>query len=363
MPQSVYSGGNVTSHPIWVPIYFSNEPSATVTKFNSFLTTLSTDAYWKIMSEYGVSTASVSSSVTFPAISGTLTSASVVRLLTSALESSDPRFATPTLDTVYIFFLPDGVTLNDSDGVSCKAYGAYHTATTLASGQSIAYAMIPRCDTSLRFEYYSLTHELIEAASDPLTNGLAHQYIDDDHYAWALGGGSSTEVGQTEIGDLCDSFTGNTSYLSPTLGQAVQRIWSNASISAGHDPCLPRDASKGPFFFAAPSLPEKVHFSSSLTDVNWTKGILIPVGSTRTIDVFLYSDGVVPDWSVTPRELNGSGNLAFVQNRLQGNNGTVIQIQITVLGQNPIYGAELFAIRSQNSAGVWNDFYGIVGNR
>src|SRR5581483_4201836 len=94
---------------------------------------------------------------------------------------------------------------------SCTGFGGYHddTKLPLADGglMPIAYAAIPTCVMDANSLTAVISHEWIEAATDPLLSidgGFSFQggpntafYLpDQDHLVWAIAGGG-------EAGDLC----------------------------------------------------------------------------------------------------------------------------------------------------------------
>jgi hypothetical protein len=247
-----------------------------------------------------------------------------------------------------------------------------------------AYAVIPTCSSSIDGLTSVVSHEWVEASTDPLVTGngtfmvnggpqSAFFTTDQDHVIWALLGGG-------EAGDLCEP-EGSPIYVKPTdVGYAVQRTWSNALAMASHDPsavpppwstaparaphdpCAPAIA--GSFFDSAPVLPETVTFSSSITGTVTTQGITIPVGQSKTIEVDLFSDGATNGpWMVTADDvlakLYGSyglqPTLAFQWDRTQGVNGEKLHLTIQVTAASPIGGGHAFMITSSlgSRQAVW----------
>ena len=93
----------------------------------------------------------------------------------------------------------------------------------------------PSCSTCVasRTDYApsSLSHELVEASTDPLVQtNAAYLGVDLNHLVWDItpGGG---------IADLCAFEPQSFQRLVGTF--MVQRIWSNAAAAAGQDPCTP----------------------------------------------------------------------------------------------------------------------------
>jgi hypothetical protein len=95
--------------------------------------------------------------------------------------------ANPTGDRIYIVFLPRGTKINDFGRESCVDYNAFHFqipsqglffilppfVIPFSQGRPLNLAIIPTdCFTSVADMMVAVTHEIVEAASDPLP--LAH---------------------------------------------------------------------------------------------------------------------------------------------------------------------------------------------
>ena len=121
--------------------------------------------------------------------------------------SSDPAVPQPTPSTLYVVFLPPGVTVGLNGGSSCTTFCGYH----LDIQGEIFYAVLPYPDCSGCMVGLSVqdaltsvaSHELCEAISDP----VAGQGWYDDRNG--------------EIADIC-------AWKTKQLGQhTVQLEWSN----------------------------------------------------------------------------------------------------------------------------------------
>ena len=208
-----------------------------------------------------------------------------------------------------------------------------------------------------------MSHEWIEAATDPLlTSGgtftltggpnAAFYAPDGDHQVWSLLGGG-------EAGDLCEPEYPQSNFTPVDIGHSVQRTWSNASAAASHDPCVP--APTAPFFDSAPVLDETVTFTSGFTGTVTTKGVTIPIGQSKTIEVDLFSDGDTGGpWTVEALDVlstyYGSYGLAqtldFAWDQTSGQNGDKLALTITVSKASPLGGAHAFMIVSKRSGRV-----------
>jgi hypothetical protein len=172
--------------------------------------------------------------------------------------------------------------------------------------------------------------------------------VDPDHIVWdVLGMGG-------EAGDLCQPEGAAAYFTPPDVGNFVQRTWSNQLAAASHDPCAP-DLVGLPFFQSAPVLDETVTFSSGLTADVTTKGVTIPMGQSRTIEVDLFSDAPTGGpWTVTADDLVSklfgrygvAKSLSFAWDRTQGTNGEKLHLTITVTAASILGGAHAFVVTS-----------------
>jgi len=142
------------------------------------------------------------------------------------------------------------------------------------------------------------------------------------------------------------------------IGNYVQRTWSNKSAAGGHNPCQP--SAGMPYFNSMPVLPDKLSIGQGTT-----KGVTIPVGQSKTIEVDLFSDASTGGaWAVSAIDAatlqQQAPELSFTWDKTLGQNGEKLYLTINVLKASP-YGAEAFIIQSQLGAqtSLW---MGLVGN-
>ena len=124
----------------------------------------------------------------------------------------------PDSETLYVMFLPDGVTVQLGQDASCQTFCGYHSNFSLSDGSNVFYAILPfpscsGCMGSLATPLDSLTaitsHEISEAVTDPIPgNG----WYDDAN---------------GEIGDICAWQTRQDG------SYTVQLEWSNS-----HNACI-----------------------------------------------------------------------------------------------------------------------------
>lgn len=369
------SHGPVLTTPKVVYVFYPGDPYEAGLK--TFAQKVATSTYWPaVTQQYGVSpiTYGATYELTGQTPPGTIKSSDVQTFMGQEIQSG--ALGTPDPETIYTIVYPAGTTITQPNPVSpllgtvssCSAFGGYHdnVAVSLTDGGTpvnFAYAVIPTCTASLDDLTAVISHEWVEASTDPLptstgafqlTPGPSSAFftVDGDHVVWAVLGGG-------EAGDLCEP-EGQGIYFAPTdVGNLVQRTWSNLSAAASHDPCVP--AQTGAFFDSAPVLDETVTFTSSLTGSITTKGVTIPVGSSKTIEVDLFSDGDPGGpWTVTADDVLAKyyGNygitpsMSFAWDRTSGLNGEKLHLTITVTQASPVGNGHAFMITSTQGSRV-----------
>jgi len=240
----------------------------------------------------------------------------------------DGSLPAPTTETLYVVYLPAGVSITLDAAASCREFGGYHNTITVTPEAGAAfpvpYAIIPRCDSGTTNTTISASHEIIEAATDPDVglNNVAYYMTNP---VWAFGGG--------EVGDLCVDFTGSGSDQYNESGLLVQRSWSNASAKAGHDPCVPIPPNQV-FFGAAPGARQQE--------------ISLAVGASTTIELTAFSDAPMADWTLSAVDFGqflGTGNhLAFAFDKTTVHNGSKVQLTVTLKSAPTSNGGMLYGI-------------------
>jgi len=89
-----------------------------------------------------------------------------------------------------------------------------------------------------------------------------------------------------------------------------------------------------------------------------TKGVKIPVGQMKTIDVDLWSDRAKNPWTVSAQQTSGSGNLSFSFDTTTGQNGDVLHLTITSV-KSTAFNASGFYVQSTDGA-YTHKWYGLV---
>jgi hypothetical protein len=99
------------------------------------------------------------------------------------------------LETLYMVYFPNGVTINLDGLISCQSFGAYHFATNdlKLSKKNIFYAVEPACGYSFSTITFIAAHEFAEATTD---NVPTPGSFPDFPQAW-------NDANGFEVGDKC----------------------------------------------------------------------------------------------------------------------------------------------------------------
>jgi hypothetical protein len=121
----------------------------------------------------------------------------------------------------------------------------------------------------------------------------------------------------------------------------------------------------GPYFNAYPILPDEVPLTLGGGAPTMVKGVKIPIGGTRTIDVVMHSQGATAGpWTVAVQDLSMYiGDPAATQVSLDKttvNDGDVVHLTIKVLAADPNLLGEGFFL-SSTLGGQNNFWFGAVG--
>jgi hypothetical protein len=370
-PQVAYSGGTVLAAPKFVPVFFGNENGTFQTELTDYLSKVGTTKYWAAATmEYGVGPASSATPVVLTEDAPPTTDDATIQMwLQTKLNGNDPLWPQPDANTIYVLHYPSGtsITLPDPMGgtsMSCVQFGGYHSETALDAAhmnQPVVYAVVPQCQlfgdlTGIDAVTGAESHELIEASTDPYPmTSPAYQQVDlpDIYWELILGGG--------EVGDMCAQFPTSFTKFSE-LNYTVQRTWSNKSAKAGHDPCVPELPGEV-YFNSAPLLKDNISIGLQGQTIVM-KGAKIPVGSSKTIELDLFSEADTGGpWTVNVIDgatLQGGGNtMTFSLDQTSGQNGQKLMLTINVLKATP-YGADIFIVQSTLGT-TTNWWLGLVG--
>jgi hypothetical protein len=258
---------------------------------------------------------------------------------------SSPAWGAADASTIYAFLIPSETTFSGG-GACCTDFYGYHYEVS-AGGTEVSYAIICECTsnpgpTQIENTTTTVSHELVESATDPFPNtDPAYAQTDNDDFIW-------TEATGGEVADMCE-FNADQNYLPPGATYMVQRSWSNAAAAAGTNPCVP--GASVPYFDSMPVLSDTISLTAYGQQVT-TKGVTIPVGSSKTIDVQLFSSAATSGpWTVTAYDYNafvngGTANTTLTLDTNTGSNGDVIHLTIQVNSANADLGGEGFILLS-----------------
>jgi len=363
------NGPVLTSPKIYFVFYPSYPYEAAL---QAFAPKLTVSTYWTTTTkEYGVGAINYAGTIdlTGQTPPQTISSTDIQSWVESEIASG--AFGTPDPQAIYTIVYPQGTTITQPNPVSsllgtvqsCVAFGGYHDDAQVTpdgggATANYAYAVIPTCTTSVDALTAVLSHEWIEASTDPqvtangtftLSGGPSSAYfdVDQDHFVWAVLGGG-------EAGDLCEPEGAGAYFTPPDIGNAVQRTWSNLAAMGSHDPCVPDPLAA--FFDSAPVLNETVTFTSPLLTSSITsRGVTIPIGQSKTIEVDLFSDGDTGGpWTVQADDVlykyYGSyglpQTLTFSWDRTSGVNGEKLHLTINVTQGSIVGNGHAFMITS-----------------
>ena len=340
-----------------VPIFFASDDPDMVASLEDFIATIGGSSYWStIGAEYGVGPSTALPPIVLTESPATNTSdGQIQQWLTQKLES-DPTLPQPDGETIYAIFYPDGTQITLQGQESCSYFGGYHNSTEDNAGNPVIYAVVPRCTyqgmDTLQTTTGSASHELFEAATDPEPEvNPAYLEVDDANFYWGLVLG-----GELEISARNRRASSPRSRVSTT---PCSGLGSNAAAAASHDPCIP--SIPGQVYFAGvPELNDDVpiDIGGGFPTVHM-KGVIIPVGQSKTIDIDLFSDGPTNGnfavQVIDASQFSGdTGRVSLQLDRNSGQNGEKLHLTITPERQG-MYGFETFLVYSTlgNQGSLW----------
>ncbi len=248
-------------------------------------------------------------------------------------------FPTSDVDALYTIYFPSSTTITLDGGQSCHDFGAYHDSapvTTDAGVVYVAFAVIPDCGG---FSTDSVSHEIIEAVTDPHPADSptpatpSTWYLYDDGWTFGPGGG--------EAADMCES-RGSTMVGSTN---PVAKVWNNVAAMGSHDPCVPQDV--GEIFYSA-AVPTQV--LTNLPDPTGGGGpnydsdgfIVMQPGTSKSVDVVVFSEAPLPHdvalvvgseqpGQTDPMDLAPVGTgIAATLSQATGHNGSHVTLSLTI---------------------------------
>ncbi len=331
LPLVVSSGGPVLAAPRVQPIFFPG--FAYADDVSTFLSRLSASAYWPaVAAEYGVGELTVLPGHTssIPA-AATVADSSLEALLGQVMTADAAELGALSRDTIYLLMFPATTTVTVKGTAMCQAASpsGFHTEFSVG-GVGVAGVVVPSCAmypgdatlTGVSALTPTISHEIVEAATDPYTNTApAFIEVDERHAFWsyAISGG--------EVADLCENEIPN--LIAPAdIGYPVQRSWSNNAVMAGTGPCVPVPAGEI-YFVAVPTLPGEVAVSRSGAHF-LVPALIASVGAAAQVDVSLKSEGAgVAAWTVGALEFHSDSTAVPHPTGSSGRNGQSVRLGIT----------------------------------
>lgn len=327
-PQAFNSGGKIIKTPKVIPVVFQGDPNAA--KIAEFHEKLAVSKYWTdVAGEYGIGAITPIPMVTLEEAPPADTSDDEIQLWLKNKLENGTLLGAPDSDTMYALYYPAGTSISLGQGdVSCQSFGGYHN-ETVAGGIPVAYGVMPFCGggggaSPIDNLTITASHEVFEWATDPFPfSDPAYQSMQKDFrpWEWAFLG---------ELGDLCTGLDWGGRLKPAELGFRVQRMWSNKSAAAGHNPCIPVPVD--PYFVAVPMVKDTVSVQGMST-----KGVAVKVGETVELPIQFHSDDPTePPWDIQVRdsgEVTGqsfsNGSIQFELAKDSGKHGEVTTVKIT----------------------------------
>ena len=340
LPQITTFGGPIMAHPQLVPIFFPGDPDiSTLTSFSQWIVT--SNWFGEVGAEYGIGAGSVLGTVQLPMPApSSITDAEIVDMMFQGVTSGSwPKPADGNFgDVLYVVHVPAQTTETSGTATSCVDYGGYHSSAR-RNGVELSYAVIATCSgaklNSIQLRELFMSHELIEAATDPLPGNHPAYRLNDLTSPW-----SSTDG---EVGDLCE-LSGQEVWQED--GYVVQRSWSNLAAEASGDPCVP-----------VPS--NTVYFN---LQVGGRVPPRIPAGGHQTLNLTGWATGKVADWSLeTKARKPGEVTLTLGATTLNAGRSTTLDVAFPATARTGA--VEQFYLFSSLADGTYETLpmYAIVG--
>jgi hypothetical protein len=299
MPLMLNEGGSVIAAPKIVTVTFTGNPD--ITALQTFDDTFAEGTPWwtAVTAGYSIGAATAGGHYALPdTVSNTSLDddqGQVGQLVTQAVTSG--ALPMPDANTVFVLFFPSTTTLTVEGGQNCTSFGAYHNTVELTTDggmTQVVYAVIANCpqapatDQTMAETTDDVSHELIEAATDPGV-GLGELTWYGYNNAWfrlPAAPGTPTQPGQGEVADVCQSSR----TVTDSLGNVLARSWVNAAAMASSDPCQPE--LPGEIFYSV-AVPTKTEAQPGYPPSDGY--IVVKRGTTATVDSVIFSEAKLPN--------------------------------------------------------------------
>lgn len=238
-PNVVHGGGPVLKHVDFITVMWKGDPEAQ--RRADFASFIVDSPYMDLMAEYGAGrgTAHGPYFITTPP-PARLDDSAIGPLLRARIAAGE--LPPPKADVLYMLYLDPQTDSTYFGGRACLDYGGYHgqTPSGIASPNWMAYAVIPPCTRSPDEETSVVSHELVEAVTDPRGGN----------------GWRDAEIPYGEVGDLCTSL--DTTLTSAATDGGAPAAWNvtrffsaRAARDGTLDPCVPAPEAPYAYFNAA----------------------------------------------------------------------------------------------------------------
>lgn len=276
-PQLAAGAAKVLANPVVVPVFFGRDTlqAGLMTYAKAYLAGSSFAA----LREYGVGAGQLLSAVALPTPATAMDDTDVRALIEAGITDGTLPAPRPDGQSLYTLFFPVTTALTLSGSKSCVDFAGYHETFTTKSGATVVYAVIARCAKaqSLGSVAATTSHELTEAATDPLING--NHMLAPPYGLWVVA------TRGAEVADLCDPLVD--AIASESGVGPVARVYSNEAAAAGDNPCVPAPTGV-PSFGAVAILDEKIKVSLN-SEVQDIESTAVAAGGSKTIEVRLRS--------------------------------------------------------------------------
>lgn len=266
LPLVAKHSGTILQHVKLVTLTYSDYPAASRAAVEGWGDAIVGSSWYQTVgAEYGVMSGTHAAKIQIgPAPTTTLEDVAIEAKIKALVMAGTvpPPLATGN-QFLYMIYIPSTVPL----GMSLAGILGYHQMTTL-NGIKFPFAVVLD-DGNVDDTTVTASHELIEAATDPMDPPIDGYYSDPplpDPWNLILG----------EVGDLC-----NDEPFEHESGFAVQRSWSNAAAMAGQAPCVPNEHDPWMTVTAQPATMPT-----------------IPAGGTATFTLTGWSTAPQPDWQI-----------------------------------------------------------------
>jgi hypothetical protein len=334
--QIVPNGGPIIAAPKVVTVTWNADPNqAALEKFGD---TIGASSYWReTTAEYGIGPVTSGGHVRIAAPPPATQDASLLDAWVADQLTNTATSGWPAWDpsTIYVIYIPTATQLSP--------HGATHLDAEVAGvSKHVPYALVDENGdgagnggkSALDVATAAAGHEIAEVATNPhLFSDLGIVGFDAKHVAWQM------SIADAELADICEFNSDATFRGGPELPFMLQRMFSNKSAVAGHNPCVPAPAE--PYYAVTPLDLETLSVfvdTAATAQEGW--GYRVPIGTQKTIKLGFFSDQpLATPWTITAVEGNWfspstNARVSIAVGKASGNNGEIGEITVTANAQS-----------------------------